>query len=144
MVSRSWELATACFLSGIFIDLDHVIDFFILFGRPFTIKRFFHVFYGCRFDRIYLFFHAWEWLIILFAASWLTGWNPWLTGALIGVGHHMVLDLFNNGGYFRSYFIIWRWKNQFDFATTFPGLCQNRDNPKLPAEAGEKELRVKN
>ncbi len=128
MVSRSWGMASACFISGIFIDLDHVLDFFIIYGRPFSIERFFQVFYHeLKFKQIFLILHAWEWLILLFAAAWVTGWSPWFVGILIGSGHHMILDYINNGGYIWSYSIIWRWRNNFDFETSFPGIIERRD-----------------
>ena len=127
-ISRSWEMAASCLISGIFIDLDHVIDFFILYGWPFTFKKFFNVFYReLSFKQIFIVLHAWEWMILLFAASWITGWNPWFVGTLIGCGHHMIIDFINNGGYVRSYFLIWRWRNNFDFETSFPGIIKCRD-----------------
>ena len=129
LMTKSWGMAVACFLSGILIDLDHVLDYMIIYGwRTFTIRRFFYVFYHVRFKQIYLFFHAWEWLIILLGAAWMTGWNPWLVGLFAGIGLHMILDYFHNGGYIWSYSLILRWKNKFDFETTFPGLMKYRDH----------------
>ena len=131
MVSKSWGMAAACFISGIFIDLDHVLDFLIIYGRPFSIERFFRVFYHeLQFKQIYIFFHAWEWLVLLFAAAWMTRWDPWFTGILIGTSQHMILDYINNGGYLWSYSLICRWKNNFDFETTFPGLLKYREKIK--------------
>lgn len=127
MVTRSWTLSSACLISGIFIDIDHVIDFLIIYGWPFNVNRFFRVFYHeLQFKQIYLIFHGWEWLTLLFTAAWLTGWNPLLTGIFLGSSHHIILDCVNNGGNVWSYSLIWRWKNNFDFKTTFPGLDQLR------------------
>jgi hypothetical protein len=128
MMTKSWSITAACFISGILIDLDHVLDFFILYGwRSFTIKRFFHVFYHVQFKQIYLFFHAWEWLLLLYLAAWITGWNPWFIGMFVGAGHHIILDYISNGGYLWSYSILLRWRNNFDFETTFPGLIKYRE-----------------
>jgi len=131
MVTKSWGMTAACFISGILIDLDHVLDFLIIYGWPFTLKRFFQVFYHeLKFKQIYLLFHAWEWMILLFVSAWMTSWNPWFIGMFIGVGHHMVLDYINNGGYLWSYSLICRWRNNFDFETTFPGLLKYREKVK--------------
>lgn len=133
MVTRSWTLSSACLISGIFIDMDHVIDFLIIYGLPFNIKRFFRVFYHeLQFKQVYLIFHGWEWLTLLFVVAWLTGWNPLLTGILFGSGHHMILDCVNNGGNVWSYSLIWRWRNNFDFKTTFPGMIQRRKEQHSP------------
>jgi hypothetical protein len=128
VMTKSWTMSSACLISGIFIDMDHVLDYIIIYRWPFSIKRFFHVFYHeLQFKQIYLVLHGWEWLTLLFTAAWITGWNPLLTGILCGSGHHMILDCINNGGNLWSYSLIWRWRNNFDFKTTFPRFIQQRN-----------------
>ncbi len=123
MIFRSWGLAAANLIAGIFIDFDHFFDYFYGHGRPFKIKNFFHVCNNCQFDKIFLFLHGWEWVALLGAAAWLTDWNPWVTGTFIGIGHHIFLDSFYNGSGFRSYSLFWRWKNNFDFDRIFHSLA---------------------
>lgn len=123
-VFKSWGLAIASFVSGIFVDLDHIIDFLIAKGLRFHPEQFFNYFneknFGSR-DRLFFLFHAWEWLILIAVAAWLTGWNFWITGLLIGYGHHMLLDELYNSSRYRirpwilGYFILWRWKKGFRF-----------------------------
>lgn len=43
-VFKSWGLAAASFISGILVDLDHVIDYWIEHGLQFDLKRFFKYF----------------------------------------------------------------------------------------------------
>ena len=125
LMTKSWGMAASCFISGILIDLDHVLDYLIIYGwRSFTIRRFFYVFYHVQLKRIYLLFHAWEWLLFLLVAAGITDWNPWFTGLFAGIGLHMILDYIHNGGYIWSYSLILRWRNNFDFETTFPGLLK--------------------
>ncbi len=119
MIFKSWGLAIACFLSGIFIDLDHFIDYLRENGWPIKLKKFFQVCYKCQFDRIILLWHGWEWIVLLGIAAWLTDWNPWMTGALIGLSQHIVLDAFSNSSNLQTYSLIWRWKKNFDFDTIF-------------------------
>ena len=123
---RSWGLAAANLIAGIFIDMDHLFDYLYAHGRPFKIQNFFRVCDNCQFDKIFLFLHGWEWVALLGIAAWLTDWNPWITGTFIGIGHHIFLDSFYNGSGFKSYFLFWRWKKNFDFDSIFCGLTDRK------------------
>jgi hypothetical protein len=119
---KSWGLAIASLIAGIFIDLDHIIDYLREHGWPLRIRNFFHVCDHAQFDRLYIFFHGWEWLVLWSVAAWLSEWNPWITGAFIGLCHHMILDTIYSAPHLYSYSLIWRWKNNFNFDTVFYNL----------------------
>ena len=123
-VFRSWGLAIASFISGIFIDLDHIIDYWIEHGWRFNLKRFFNYFDDKNFvdrKRLFFIFHAWEWLLLLFFAAMLSNWDMWITGFLAGYAQHMILDEIYNSFKYRirpfvwGYFLVWRWRNGFRF-----------------------------
>ena len=132
MIFRSWGLAAANLIAGIFIDLDHLFDYLYTHGRPFKVKDFFRVCNNSQFNRIFLFLHGWEWVALLGMAAWVTGWNPWITGTFIGIGQHIFFDAFHNSSGFKSYLLFWRWKKDFDFDSIFYGLTdckyEYRDN----------------
>ncbi len=128
MIFKSWNLTVACFLSGIFIDLDHFIDYFREQGINLNIKKFFQVCEEAQFDKVILMFHGWEWIILFSTIAWSSGWNPLVTGVLIGFGHHIILDMFYHGTSIRAYSLIWRWSNGFDFDKIFPGLTNIKYN----------------
>ena len=123
-IFKSWGLAVASLISGILVDFDHIIDYWIEYGLRLDFKQFFNYFdeknFGNR-KKLFFVFHGWEWLIVMLAAAWLTGWNLWVTGLLIGFGQHMALDeLYNSSNYrirpyVRGYSLLWRWKNGFEF-----------------------------
>ncbi len=127
IIFKSWGLAIACFISGIFIDLDHIVDYTREHGLPFNIKNFFRVNYMAQYNKILLLWHGWEWLVLLSAAAWLTDWNPWITGILIGFSQHLVLDNINSGSRW-SYSLFWRWRQDFDFDTIFPRMKKYKYN----------------
>jgi len=122
-VFRSWGLVIASFISGIFIDIDHIIDYFIMNGVHFRVKQFSAFFQkkkyweiASTYWRINLIFHGWEWLVILSILAGITNWDPVVTGILIGFGHHIILDVFNSRPNswqqtFLGYSLLWRWKN---------------------------------
>jgi hypothetical protein len=122
LVFKSWVLAGTSFVAGIFIDIDHIPDFIREHGTPFRLRRFFEVCHKCQFDRIILIGHGWEWLTLVALSAWISGWNPWITGALIGLSHHMMLDAIGSASHLKTYSLIWRWKNNFEFDIMFPRL----------------------
>ncbi|TNF53025.1 hypothetical protein EP227_06565 [bacterium] len=124
---KSWALAFSSFVSGIFIDLDHVIDYMVEHGLHIDMKKFFHFFYGEQYRKLTLILHGWEWLIVLLILSWLTSWNPWVTGVFIGFSQHLISDRVYNISNFWSYSLIFRWKNKFDTKVI---LLKNRDKGK--------------
>jgi hypothetical protein len=117
---KSAELAVASLLSGILIDLDHIFDYMIEFGIPNNIREFFQSFYGGRFDRLRLVLHSWEIFFLMIVISWIIDWNMWNVGIVIGFGLHLALDQFFNRPSPYGYFLLWRYKKQFDTATCFP------------------------
>jgi len=119
-IFKSFGLSAASFFVGIFIDLDHIVDYFFETGLGFNKKEFFSFFYEEKHKKIVLIFHGWEFLIILGAAAKLTDLNHWITGMLIGYGQHMLFDFYYNKTPFRSYSLIWRCKNRFNSEVIFP------------------------
>ena len=136
-IFRSWGMSAACLLTGVFIDLDHFIDYVREHGFSLDIKRFFSIHHKCQFDRIILLGHGWEWLFILCIAAWITEWNLWLTGAAVGYGQHMILDAAANSSNLKSYSLLWKWKNNFHFDTIFSQLTHHKyQNRKYCSEDG--------
>lgn len=122
LMFKSWAMSLSCLISGIFIDIDHFIDVIREHGWHVRVRSFFRLCHENQFDQILLLFHGWEWLALLGVSTWLTNWNPWMTGAFIGLGAHLILDAFHNSTNFLSYSIIWRWRRDFHFDTVFSNL----------------------
>jgi len=117
---RSPALAVSSFAAGVLVDLDHIHDYLREYGPSIDLAEFFRVCHGRQFEKGVLVLHGWEWLVVLAAGAWLMQWNPWLLGALVGLGHHLVLDQMTNGVSRWGYSLLWRWRHQFAFDRTFP------------------------
>ncbi len=115
---RSWELSVANFLTGVFIDIDHIVDYVAERGRDFNIIDFFKVFYEDLTQKVYVLLHSWELMVTLFMVAWLTGWNVWAVGFLIGYGVHMIMDQFS-AETIRAYSLIWRVRHGFERVNAF-------------------------
>ncbi len=126
---RSWGLSIASLITGVFIDIDHIIDYVMERGINFRRKDILTFFYKENHRRITLIFHGWEWLFFLVATAISTNFNPWTTGILIGYGHHIVSDYYYSKASVSAYSLIWRWKNNFNSEIIFP---RNRGyNPRV-------------
>lgn len=122
MLFKSWSMALSCLIAGIFIDLDHIIDVAREHGWAIPVKKFFHICEQGQFQKIVLLLHGWELIVLWGIASWLTGWNPWMTGSFIGLSTHLMLDAFYNSTNICAYSLLWRWKKDFHFDTIFSNL----------------------
>ena len=117
-LQATWHSGAAtlgCFLSGIFIDIDHYLEYYI-FRKQFPFRYKDLVKY-CDYNqerKLYLFFHAYEYLFVLgllicffhFSKAWL--------GVTIGLTTHLVLDQWANPIKPLFYFLTFRAKNRFE------------------------------
>ena len=94
--TRSVEAASLTLLVGVFMDVDHLYDYYQWYikGRP---------------NKIYLWFHAWEYSIIgLALLPWF--YHPLLLAAVLAHLAHVITDHLHNHlsplGYSLSYRII--------------------------------------
>lgn len=107
--------AATAFLSGVFIDLDHLFDFWITKpAHPFSIKEFMHPCEYMRQNRkVYVFLHNYELVILLWILTWHFNWHPIIFGLAAGATLHLILDDIGNELITFSYFFIYRAAKKF-------------------------------
>jgi hypothetical protein len=120
MIFKSWGLAIASFVSGVFIDFDHVIDYVLIHGIRFRTSEFFDYFHEEKHQKVFLIFHSWEFFVILCIAVKLTDWNPWMTGFLIGYVIHMIFDIIFNAPRLMGLSFLVRYRKRFDAEVIYP------------------------
>ncbi len=109
----------AGFLGGVFIDLDHLLDYFLAFGFSFNLSYFLQGYEFLKSDKIYVIFHGWEYLVVLVVLVLLIKSNLWLKSAILalflGSFFHLLVDVtINHGMTFKSYSLSYRMLNNFD------------------------------
>ena len=124
---KSWELAVISLVSGTLVDLDHLVDYHIEHGAAFHTGRFLDSFSRGTYKKIYILLHGWEWLLLWAVIAWMTEWNLWIAGFLIGHAHHIVLDQLSNGAHTWGYSLLWRRSVGFDPDRVFPRGCEEND-----------------
>ncbi len=111
--TSSVETASAALVVGIFLDIDHIIDFFLFSGEHFSIKGFTSWCYEGRWNKLILMFHSYE-LLVLYSLLVYKYPNPILVGILCGMGLHLILDQLANRHLIKA-FIISKWFYFFTF-----------------------------
>jgi hypothetical protein len=106
--SQSATMAAVTLVSGIFIDADHLLDYIVLYRPPYSIRQLTDIYYNNSLTHIFLLLHSWELIGILAIAAMALHWHPVVTGLLIGMGHHLLIDQIFNAPYPLGYFLTFR------------------------------------
>lgn len=113
---NSWTAALASFLTGVFIDIDHILDYYVNYGINLDIRRFFDVCYSIGFRKLFLFLHSFELVAGLWFFVLLLNPGTIWTGAAIGITQHLFLDQLGNnrtGCKKFRYFLLYRLRHSF-------------------------------
>lgn len=104
-------------IGGFFIDLDHVLEYFLVFGANFNLQYFLESRQFLVSDKIRLFFHAWEYFPLFLLLAWIFSKYKKLKIflfilALAGFVH-LISDVFINNYHPRHYSLIYRYQKDF-------------------------------
>jgi len=143
LIFRSFSATAACFVTGIFLDIDHLIDYAVNYGLRFRGRHFFKAFEYEAFENIFLFLHSWEFVAIYLALLWIINWKPVAIGAGIGIIVHLLVDHFFNDHSKLAYFFSYRLLHGFS-AKHFYGAAEYRkrlkyNRPPIGGKSNTKE-----
>lgn len=122
LVGRAFKQVEAGLLGGLlggfFIDLDHVLEYFLIFGRGFNIFSFFEGRHFLASEKIYILFHAWEYVPFLFLLAWLLRkkkqWAVLMAALAMGMFIHLISDCLINNYPPRNYSLTYRYQVNFE------------------------------
>ena len=113
MLTGGWSWPALAVLGGVFIDLDHFIDYFGYFGWKFDLKAFFEHGYMAS-GKVYVFFHSWELVVILWTFSLVLPW---------AIPLHLLIDvLFAQHSKPEFMSLIYRASKNFDLDQLCPEM----------------------
>src|SRR5680860_83073 len=99
-------------LGGFLIDLDHVLEYFLVFGLNFNLQYFLESRQFLVSDQVRLYLHAWEYLPILLIIAYIFRKKKNIKVALITLAFagtvHLISDVFINNYYFKYYSLYYR------------------------------------
>lgn len=127
-------------MAGFLIDLDHVLEYFLVFGFNFNLQYFFEGRQFLTSGRNLLLFHAWEYApLFLLAGFWLRSKKAALAAFLITFALagslHLISDCFINGFAPRFYSLSYRVSRGFWAEQLLPAADLER-NRALKLELG--------
>lgn len=115
------SLLVMCIVAGslgdFFIDLDHLIDYFLAFGTTFHLDQFIKGAHFAVSGKNYVFFHAYEYPVILTAIAYFIKKRPlkmFILAFALGLTLHLIVDTVQNGMTLPAYSIIYRLLHNFD------------------------------
>lgn len=106
-------------LGGFFIDLDHLIDYVMAFGLNFNINLFLTGEMFAQLGKIHVFFHAWEYVLILWFLVYKTKnvkLKYFFLSLSLGMLSHLIFDTYVNEVSLLGYSIIYRMIHNFDMS----------------------------
>ncbi|MBN1793813.1 MAG: hypothetical protein JW844_02485 [Candidatus Omnitrophica bacterium] len=89
---RSLEVALGCLLIGIFIDIDHFLDYFMTYRRFSTLRVMYRRLLENRLHKFYLILHSYEIIFFLWFSVLLWNRNEWIIGVAWGMTVHLLCD----------------------------------------------------
>ncbi|MBD3426756.1 MAG: hypothetical protein GF409_05955 [Candidatus Omnitrophica bacterium] len=112
-LTRKWTWALLAIAGGVFIDLDHLFDYFRFFGFRFSLRDFFDHKYLAS-GKCFILLHSWE----VIAAAWLVSvLVEWMVPVATGMSLHLLVDyLYSHRGEARELSLIYRWRNSFSLS----------------------------
>jgi hypothetical protein len=109
-----YEAAAAFGVMGVFIDFDHLADYWPQTGFNTDVRRFMGFFHRRQNQRMLLFLHAWEWCLGTLLGLLILGCHlAWPYWACIGWFVHLLLDQRFNHLHPFAYFFMFRVQRGF-------------------------------
>jgi hypothetical protein len=104
---KSFGCALVSFATGVFIDLDHLVDYYANHRFTLSAKRIYCACIRIRFKRLLLLLHSYEILLALWIAIYVFSLSDIWKAAAIGLTQHVIFDQVTNPintfGYFLTY-----------------------------------------
>jgi hypothetical protein len=99
---------------GVLVDLDHVIDYWYSEGRIcFDLHTFLRTRYWRKKGRLFIFFHAFEYLPLVFLVWQALKGRKWAVAATVAMSSHVLADHLVNELRPLGYFILYRLAHGF-------------------------------
>jgi len=136
---HSWPASLGCFFSGILIDTDHVLEYCLIKKKPlYRYRDLVEFSYTNDAPRVYLVFHTYEFLFILWSSIYFFSLGKIWTGIAVGLTAHLVFDQFTNPIKPLFYFVTFRAIHHFEKANILSEKYFQRCKLKGPA-AGRRD-----
>ena len=111
---KSFGDAAVCFLAGVLIDLDHIIDYYLNYGFTVSIKKIYNCCEMMDLKKLYIVLHSYELIAFLWAAIYIFSLSKFWQAIALGLTQHIILDQLFNPIRTFGYLFTYRFFNAFD------------------------------
>jgi hypothetical protein len=111
---RSVPCAVVSFASGVLIDIDHFLDYYLNHGFSLNLKNIYDVCASINVKKIYVFFHSYELVLIIWLIIFAAGLPDIWKAVAIGLTQHITFDQFTNRLAKPTYLLTYRFVKGFD------------------------------
>ena len=102
-------------LGGIFIDVDHYLDYISETGdMRISLRRMEEFFLNLKEKKFYCILHSYELILIVLLLNFFYVKSEYLYGLIAGLATHIILDTLFNPVRARFYFFLYRLNHSFD------------------------------
>jgi len=120
LFTRSIAAGVICLISGILVDVDHFIDYIFNSGiKDFSLRDMYwtciklpHEKESSKIKKVFLIFHAWE-IIILLWLAYIFSNNIYVLALAVGYTGHLFLDTAARAFHPIAYSLIYRLRHDF-------------------------------
>lgn len=112
LIFASLPLSLVSGLVALFIDFDHLFEYYLAEGLNFNLKKFISGKHIGRLGRAYVLLHAWEWVILLTVICFIFA-EPLFLAVSLGLTSHYLVDIVTNKVKPVYYFLIHRIRINF-------------------------------
>ncbi len=109
--SKIWASFLPALMGGLFIDLDHLLDYYLVLGFNFKIENILNGVYFSESGKAYVLFHGWEYVLtfitLVFMFKNKTAKSLFLALAL-GITLHLFIDMASYNVPMQKYSVFFR------------------------------------
>jgi len=113
---KSFDYAIVSFVAGTFIDLDHVIDYYLNHSFTLKVRKIYNACLKMNLKKVYLLLHSYEIVILLWYLIYAMPLGNFWKAVAIGLTQHLIFDQITNPlntyGYFLTYRIMKGFKKE--------------------------------
>lgn len=128
LMTKSPKTAVGCIASGVFTDLDHLIEYKSYCGSDWNWDEFSTGSYFKSKGTIKVIFHSWEAAIVMWGIVMARGgiWRKsLLNGFTVGYTLHLLLDQIGNHLNYMGYFELYRWRAEWKLSELEAGCTHD-------------------
>jgi len=125
-IFKSMPMTASAFLSGVLIDLDHVLECYLNYGENFNMWTTIKICESGKLKKAHLILHSYELVLVYSLLIWWFDLGPVWYGIALGLASHLILDAIFNCYHANGLFFIVRYNKDFKYSKIVDIVAQKK------------------